>query len=109
MHYDEFMRQIGKAGMTVRQFADAIKMNRNSISNLAKQREVPSHLAVIATLMGVLADHHIDFLSALDRIQIKPKKPRGSATKGHFGGAKQINLDLNTNSELPLPRERGLR
>lgn len=99
MTYDEFLRQLGKAGLNIREFAEAVKMNRNSVTNLAKQGEVPSHLAVIATLMGILADHHIQFLDALAQIQIKPKKPRGSAAKGRFGGAKQIDLGLHTDAE----------
>lgn len=99
MTYDEFLRQLGKAGLTIREFAEAVKMNRNSVTNLAKQGEVPSHLALIATLMGVLADHHIQFLDALTRIEIKPKKARGSASKGRFGGTKQMDLGLHTDAE----------
>jgi len=99
MTYDEFLRQLGKAGLTVREFAEAVRMNRNSVTNLAKQAGVPSHLAVIATLMGVLADHHIEFLDELARIEIKPKKPRGGAAKGRFGGSKQIDLSLHADAE----------
>jgi hypothetical protein len=99
MTYDEFLRQLGKAGLTIREFAEAVKMNRNSVTNLAKQGEVPSHLAVIATLMGVLADHRIHFLEALTQIEIKPKKPRGGAAKGRFGGARQTDLALYTDAK----------
>jgi len=99
MTYDEFLRQLGKAGVSIREFAEAVKMNRNSVTNLAKQGEVPSHLAVMATLMGLLADHHIQFLDALARIEIKPKKPRGGAAKGRFGGTRQIDLSLHTDAD----------
>lgn len=94
MTYDEFLRQLGKSGLTIREFAEAVKMNRNSVTNLAKQGEVPSHLAVIATLMGMLADHHIGFLETLADLEIKAKKPRGGAMKGRFGGTKQTDLNL---------------
>lgn len=94
MTYDEFVRQLGKAGLTIREFAEVVKMNRNSVTNLAKRGEVPSHLAVIATLMGVLAENNVGFLDELGRIEIRPKKPRGGAAKGRFGGTKQIELGL---------------
>lgn len=99
MTYDEFLCQLDKAGLTIREFAETVKMNRNSVTNLAKQGEVPSHLAVIATLMGVLSDHRIEFLDSLAQIKIKPKKPRGAAAKGRFGGTKQIDLGLHVDVE----------
>lgn len=97
MTYDEFQRHIGKAGLTLREFAGLVRMNRISLSNLSKKGDVPSHLAVIATLMGILADNHIEFSEALVQIEIKPKKPRGGAAKGRFGGSKQIDLQLPSN------------
>ena len=91
MTYSEFQRQIAKAGLTMREFADLIKMNRVSLSNYAKKREVPSHLAVIAVLLGELAERRIDFKSVLGSIDIGPKKPRGRGI-GRFGGDKQDDL-----------------
>lgn len=92
MTYDEFRRQIGKAGLTVHAFADMVKMNRISISNY-KHKDVPSHLAVIATLLGAMADGQTDFRGALSNTEIMPKKPRGAGI-GKFGGDKEPNLDL---------------
>ncbi|OYO32063.1 DNA-binding protein [Janthinobacterium sp. PC23-8] len=92
MTYDEFRRQIGKAGLTVHAFADLIKMNRISLSNY-KQGDVPSHLAVIATLLGAMADGQTDFRSVLLNIDIAPKRPRGAGI-GKFGGDKKEGLDL---------------
>ena len=97
MTYDEFQRQIGKAGLTIRQFAELVKMNRISLSNYGKKGEVPSHLAVIATLMGEMADRKIDFREALSRIDIVPKKPRGAGMRGKFGGDKQEELFTRAN------------
>lgn len=89
MIYDEFKRQVGKAGLTLQEFADLIKMHRNSVTNCSKQGEVPSHLAVIASLMGEMAEYDIDFRNTLARIDIEPKKPRGASSKGKFGGSIQ--------------------
>lgn len=92
MTYDEFQRHVGKAGLTIKSFAELIRMNRISLSNCAKQGEVPSHLAVIAALLGEMADRGIDFKGVLSRIDITPKKPRGGGKNGKFGGDKQDDL-----------------
>jgi hypothetical protein len=91
MTYEEFQRQIGKAGLTIREFADMVKMNRISISNYGKKGEVPSHLAVIAALLGEMAERQIDYRDPISRIDILPKKPRGAGI-GKFGGNKQAGL-----------------
>lgn len=93
MTYDEFKRQIGKAGLTIHSFSELVKMNRVSLSNYAKQGNVPSHLAVIATLLGSMADGETDFRAALLHVEITPKKPRGAGV-GKFGGDKQKSLEL---------------
>lgn len=93
MTYEEFQRQLGKAGVSVKEFAELLEMNRNSITNCSVRGEVPSHLAVIASLMAEMADHQLDFKKTLSRINIAPKKPRGAGTRGTFGG----------NPKLPLP------
>jgi len=92
MTYDEFLRQIGKAGLTIRQFAELTKMNRISLSNNKKKGHVPSHLAVISVLLGEMAERKIDFHAALSGIDIIPKKPRGAGMNGRFGGDRQPDL-----------------
>lgn len=92
MKYEEFQRHLGKAGLSNREFSDILKMNRNSVSNYAKIGEVPSHLALIAALLGTLADSKIDFRAALENIEITAKKPRGGAAKGKFGGSAQTDF-----------------
>jgi len=94
MTYEEFQRQIGKAGLTIRSFAELVKMNRISLSNYGKKGEVPSHLAVIAALLGEMAEHKLDYRSVLTKIDITPKKPRGAGKSGKFGGDKQSDLNL---------------
>lgn len=94
MTYEEFQRQLGKAALNVREFAELLEMNRNSITNCSKRGEVPTHLAVIATLMAEMAEHGLDFKIAISRVEIAAKKPRGAAAKGRFGGSPQEPLNL---------------
>jgi hypothetical protein len=96
MTYDEFRRQLGKAGLTAKEFAELIKQSPNSITNYAKQGEVPPHFAIIAALMGDMAEGGQDFRNTLSRIQFEANRPRGGASKGRFGGSKQISLSINT-------------
>lgn len=94
MDYREFRRQLGKAGLTNKAFAELVKINSNSVTNYKKDGEVPSHWAIVALLMGVLADNKIDFEGALTSIEIEPNKVRGNAAKGRFGGSKQADLPI---------------
>lgn len=84
MTYDEFKRQLGKAGLSVKSFAELIKQNPNSITNYAALGEVPPHLAIIAALMGDMAESGLDFRDTLVRIRFDASKPRGSL-KGLLG------------------------
>lgn len=101
MTYDEFHRHIGKAGLTLKEFAKLNRMNRVSLSNLAKKGEVPSHLAVIAALLGEMKDKGMDFREVLSRIDITPKKARGAGKGGRFGGDKQVDMFRGKNAVLP--------
>ncbi|MFA7241033.1 MAG: hypothetical protein WC091_13060 [Sulfuricellaceae bacterium] len=92
MTYEEFRRQLGKAGLSAKQFADLVKLNRNSITNYAAQGEVPSHWAIVVALMGEMAERQIDFKATLQNIDFTPNKVRGSAAKGKFGGSRQIDF-----------------
>lgn len=94
MVYEEFQRQVYKAGLTLAEFADLTKMNRISLSNRRKKGDVPSHWAVTAVLIAEMAERKIDFHEILSRIEIEPKRPRGGGIYGKFGGDKQGDLDL---------------
>lgn len=98
MTYDEFLAELGKAGLSVRAFADLIGMNRNSVSNYARGVEVPRHLAVIAVLLSEMNVHRVDFQAAMERVSATRKKPRGRGKPGRFGGDKQELLDLEAKS-----------
>ena len=77
MDYEEFKRQIGKSGLTLKDFAELLHLNKNSLSNLAGKEKVPDHLAVIVVLLGEMAEHKIDFRSVIERIDLKKNEPRG--------------------------------
>jgi len=88
MTYDEFKRHMGKAGLTIRAFAELLRLNPASISNYSKTGVVPSHLAVIVVLLGELAELKVNYKEVLAKADIAPKKARG-AGKGKFGGDRQ--------------------
>lgn len=92
MTYEEFKRQLGKAGLELGEFAELIGMNRNSITNYSKDGKVPSHLAALAALMGEMAEQKIDFRAPLSKIDLERKKPRGAGAKGKFGGSRQSDM-----------------
>ncbi len=94
MPYSEFLAELGKAGLSVRAFAELIGMNPNSISNYARAGELPTHLALIAVLVVGVSELGGDYRRILSKVEVTPKKPRGSAREGHFGGDRQTNLDL---------------
>ena len=94
MLYSEFLRELEKAGLSIRAFAELIGMNPNSISNYARTGELPSHLAVIAVLLAGIRELGGDFRTLVSKVDVAPKRPRGSARRGHFGGDRQTDLDL---------------
>lgn len=67
MTYDELQRHIGKAGLRSNEFARLLGMNPISISNMRKRGEVSKHLAVVAVLLGDMAERGIDFRELLAR------------------------------------------
>ncbi len=95
MSYNDFLDELTRAGLTVRAFAELIGMNPNSITNYARAQSVPAHLALIATLIAELSVHGINYRSLIAKIEIAPKKPRGRARQGQFGGDPQAVLDLD--------------
>lgn len=94
LSYDEFLSELGRAGLSVRKFAELVGMRPNSVSNNAKRGEVPNHLAVIATLLAELGVRRIPIDPVFARLELTKsvKKPRGTAAAGKFGGDKQGRL-----------------
>lgn len=85
MDYTEFKRQLGKAGLSAKEFAELVKMNPNSVTNYKKAGLVPAHWAIVAALMGELAENKLNFKDILEKIDIHPKKVRGAQPPGLFG------------------------
>ncbi|MDO9384500.1 MAG: XRE family transcriptional regulator [Hyphomicrobiaceae bacterium] len=95
MGYESFLRDLARAGLSIRAFAELIGMNPNSVSNYARSGEVPDHLAIIAVLIAEMGAHGLDFRVAISKVELTAKKPRGRARPGQFGGDRQVSLDLN--------------
>lgn len=96
MLYRDFVLELEKAGLSIRAFADLIGMNPNSISNYSRSGELPSHLALIAVLMAELNQKGGNIRQIVSKVALSPKKPRGGARAGHFGGGHQGTLDLES-------------
>ena len=96
MTYDEFVGELGKAGLSVRKFADLLEMRPNSVSNNAKRGEVPSHLAIIAALLAELNIQGLPYEPVFSRLNLNKKKPRGGADIGKFGSDRQQQLELDS-------------
>lgn len=95
MSYAQFLRELARAGLTVRAFADLVGMNPNSVSNYAGASELPAHLAIIVVLLAEMSTQGLDFRQPIARIEVTLKKPRGGARRGQFGGDRQVPLDLD--------------
>ena len=95
MTYDDFITELNKAGLSVKRFADLMRMRPNSISNNKKKGEVPIHLAVIASLLAEMSIRSIDFEPIFSRLEPSKKKPRGAAKPGRFAGDRQGVLELD--------------
>lgn len=85
MTYDEFQRHVGKAGLKLYEFARYMDLNPTTISN-KRSRGVPRHLAMVAVLLGELADRGIDYRELLARNGIEPTAPRNSDANGAAKG-----------------------
>lgn len=94
MSYDEFISELGKAGLSVRDFAALLSMRANSVSNYSKRGKVSSHLGIIAALLAELRLNGIPHEPVFNRCNVNKKKTRGSAATGKFGGDPQAQLEL---------------
>jgi hypothetical protein len=94
MSYVSFLLELERAGLSIRAFAELVGMNPNSISNYARVGELPTHLALIVVLVAELNSHGLNYRQAMAKVELTPKRPRGGARRGRFGGDRQTNLDL---------------
>jgi hypothetical protein len=92
MTYEEFVDCLGKARLSIRKFAQLVCTQSNTFTNCAKSNHVPDHWAIVVTLVAEMARHEVDFKGPLSKLELAPKKVRGGAAKGKFGGSKQPDL-----------------
>ena len=73
MTYSEFRRHLGKAGMTINEFAAYLCVRPSSVSNYAKTGEVPRTYAMLAVLMGEAVDRGVPIADVFTRYGITPQ------------------------------------
>ncbi len=95
MTYSDFLAELQRIGLSVRAFAELVGMNPNSLSNYASHGELPTHIALIAVLIVGIAEKGGDYRQIMSKVVLTPKKPRGSAKRGHFGGSPQQAMDFD--------------
>lgn len=71
MTYRDFKRHLGKAGLTVNEFAALLHVQPSSISNYAKKAAVPQAHAIIAVALGDAGDRNIDFRETFARYGVR--------------------------------------
>ena len=69
MPYEEFQRLMGKAGLSIKEFAALVDMNPNSITNYKKIGKVPTHLAALIYLLSNMKDEGVDFYPVFEKIK----------------------------------------
>lgn len=77
MTYQDFVDELAAANISGREFARLIKLNQNTIANYKRRGDVPSNLAVVATLIRLLAEHGIPYRETLGSLDIEPNAKRG--------------------------------
>lgn len=79
MLYAEFRRHLGKAGMTINDFAAYLGVRPASVSNHSKSGVVPRNYAIIAILLGDTADRGVSGPELLRSFGVFPQTfPTGS-------------------------------
>jgi hypothetical protein len=71
--YAEFRRHLGKAGMTINQFAAYLGVRPASVSNHSKSGVVPRNYAIIAILLGDAADRGVNGPKLLGSFGVFPQ------------------------------------
>ena len=69
MPYTEFQRLIGKAGLSIKEFAALLDMKPNSITNYSKQGVDHTHIAVIVALSTTMKNEGLDFYPIFEKVK----------------------------------------
>lgn len=83
MEYPEFRRHVGKANLTINEFAGYLDVQPSSVSNYARKGRVPPAYAALAVLMGDAADRGVDFRAVLVRFGVHSARARGNVLSLH--------------------------
>lgn len=76
MNYEELTRNIAKAGLDIKEFAELIKANPNSITNLKSKEKIPKNIAIIAVLLGEIVDKGLEYKHFFEKLDLKEQKAR---------------------------------
>ncbi len=82
MTYEDFKKELERAGLSIKDFAAFMKQTPNSITNHAINGTIPAHLAIIAALLADMKAKGIDYRETFSRIQFEASKPRGGSSSG---------------------------
>lgn len=76
MNYEELTRNIRKAGLDIKEFAELIKVNPNSITNLKSKKKMPKNIVIIAVLLGEMKEAKLPFRNYLNSLDLEEQKAR---------------------------------
>ncbi len=76
MNYEELTRNIAKAGLDIKEFAELIKANPNSITNLKSKKKIPKNIGIIAVLLGEMKEAKLPFKDYLNSLDLEEQKAR---------------------------------
>ena len=76
MNYEELKRNIRKAGLDIKDFAELIKVNPNSITNLKSKKKIPKNIGIIAVLLGEMKEAKLPFKDFLNSLDLEEQKAR---------------------------------
>jgi hypothetical protein len=96
VEYDEFKRRLGKAGLSLKEFAGLVRVTETSVSNYASRGAVPCHFAVAVTLMAEMADRGLDFRDPLKSLNVEPRRQTDPDRASGFGRARQYKIQLSS-------------
>jgi len=102
--YGEFRRHLGKAGMTINDFAAYLGVRPASVSNYSKLGSVPRNYAIIAILLGDTADRGVNVRELLGGFGVFPQTvPTGSKVEqlDMFPMAQNVSTFANGHSKRP--------
>lgn len=104
MLYVEFRRHLGKAGMTINDFAAYLRVRPASVSNYSKSGAVPRNYAIIAILLGDVTDRGVNVRELLGGFGVFPQSvPTGSNVEqlDMFPMAQDVSTFANGRSKRP--------